>query len=132
MPGLTNCSPPRHRHQHRPVLLPCPCLHRLEWDLGGWLGLSLRHLLFVLPAACMAMSQARLSPLGGSIARLVPAAAAVAAWGSLHPAALHSISGGMQPWIRLSVVEALAALLLAAGAANMAGWVVVGRTVSEW
>ena len=101
-------------------------MRRLEWDLGGWLGLSLRHLLFVLPAACMATSQARLSPLGGSVARLVPAAAAVAAWGSLHPAALHSASGGMQPWIRLSVVEALAALLLAAGAARVAGWLVVG------
>ena len=73
----------------------------------------------------MATSQARLSPLGGSVARLVLVAAAVAAWGSLHPAALHSASGGMQPWIRLSVVEALAALLLAAGAAHVAGWLVV-------
>ncbi|EFN57345.1 hypothetical protein CHLNCDRAFT_57178 [Chlorella variabilis] len=47
----------------------CAYALRLRWDLGGWLGLSLRHLLFVLPILCMALSQARLSPMAGSTAR---------------------------------------------------------------
>lgn len=87
--------------------------------MGGWLGLSLRQLLFILPTLCMAISQGRLSPLRGATARVVVAAAVVAAWGSLHPAALSAATGGLHPWLRLSAAEALAALLLAAGAASV-------------
>lgn len=108
------------------TLLRLPC--RLEWDLQGWLGLSLRQLLFVLPPLCVALSQARLSPLGGAAMRVSAAAAAVAAWCSLHPEALGAAATSLHPWLRLSVVEALAALVLAGGlssllaAAQSGGW----------
>lgn len=92
---------------------------RIEWDLGGWLGLSLRHLLFVVPVLAIAISQARLSPLSGSTARVTATSAVVAAWGSLHPDALSTAVGSMRPWVRLSAVEALAALMVGAGCASL-------------
>ena len=77
-------------------------------------------MLFVLPAVCVAMSQARLSPIGGSAARVVAATAVASAWGSQHPAAVTvAIGGGRRPWLRLSVIEALAALLLAVAGATL-------------
>lgn len=95
-------------------------LCRLEWDVGGWLGLRLRQLLFVLPALCTAASQARLSPARGAAARVALIAALAAAWGSQHPAALHDATG-LRPWLRLSVVEAAATLALAASGASILG-----------
>ncbi len=93
---------------------------RLEWDLGGWLGRSLRHLLFILPPLCMAASQARLSPLPGSTARVAVAAALLAAWGSQHPAALNAATAGWapRPWVLLSAAKALAAVVVAIGGAS--------------
>ncbi|KAL4448007.1 hypothetical protein ABPG75_005226 [Micractinium tetrahymenae] len=98
----------------------CAYSLRLEWDVGGWLGLALRHLLFILPPLCMAASQARLSPLPGSTARLAVAASLLAAWGSQHPAAVQAASRGLapRPWVRLPAAEALAALVLAAGGSS--------------
>lgn len=68
----------------------------------------------------MAVSQARLSPLPGSTARVAGAAALLAAWGSQQPATLHAATAGWapRPWVRLSGVEALAALAVAAGGAS--------------
>jgi hypothetical protein len=104
-----------HADQLKPVWVP---LCRLRWDAAGWLGLSLRHMLFVLPALCIALSQAKLSLLPGRLQRVVLAAAAVAAWGSQDPGMVASICS-WQPWMRLSVVECGAALLLAHGLASV-------------
>jgi len=89
--------------------------------VAGWLGLRLRQLLFALPALSIAASQARLSPLPGSTARMAVAAAVVAAWASQHPAVVAAVAPSLQPWLRLSVVEALAAMALAAGLASLVG-----------
>lgn len=92
--------------------------------MGGWLGLSLRHLLFVLPPACIALSQARLSPLPGSTARVVVATAAMASAAATLPAGSRlleaALGSGAAPWMRLCAAEALAALALAAG--GTAAW----------
>lgn len=74
----------------------------------------------MLPALCVAATQARLSPLPGGAARVAVAAALAAAWGALHPAAL---SPNLRPWLRLSAIEALAALALATGTARLLGGV---------
>lgn len=95
--------------------------------MAGWLGVRLRQLLFVLPALCMAISQARLSPLRGAATRVAVAAALLAAWGSLRPEAVSAASGGLHPWLRLSAVEALAALGLAAGGASLVGALQLGK-----
>ena len=88
--------------------------------MGGWLGLGLRQLLFTLPALCMAASQATLCGNGGGAraAAVLPAAAVASAWGALHPRTLDAATG-LQPWVELPGLVALAALALAAGAASL-------------
>jgi hypothetical protein len=75
----------------------------------------------VLPAAGVALCQARLSPAAGSTQRAALSAALLAAWGSLRPDQAAALSGGQRPAARLSAVEALAALLLADGGARFLG-----------
>lgn len=89
--------------------------------MAGWLGLRLRQLLFVLPALCIAVSQARLSPVPGAAARTAAAAAVVAAWASQHPAELAATMPSLHPWLRLSAVEGVMAMALATGCASLVG-----------